>query len=82
MHHWQWWILPKDEDGIKILPMSKRYVEEMICDWIGAGKAQGSKSPKHDKYFETRNWYNTNKDKMQLHDETRFVIEEKIKHKI
>lgn len=81
-HHWQWWILPKDEDGIKILPMSKRYVEEMICDWIGAGKAQGFKSSKHDKYFETRNWYNTNKDKMQLHDETRLVIEEKIKHKI
>lgn len=78
-HHWQFWILLKDECKTKIFPMPKKYIEEMICDWIGSGKAQGFKSPKDDKYFETRNWYNKNKDKMRLHAETRFVIEDKIK---
>lgn len=77
-HHWQWWILPEDEGGVKILPMTEPYLKEMICDWIGAGKAQGHFSPKNDKYFETRNWYRKNRNKMQLHPATREWIEDKI----
>ena len=75
-HHWQWWILPKDDGGVKVLPMSDNSVKEMICDWIGAGKAQGFFSPRHDKYFETRQWYNKNKSKMNLHPNTRQYIED------
>lgn len=56
--------------------MWPEYVTEMVCDWIGAGKAQGHFSPKEDPYFETRNWYRKNKDKMQLHINTRNKIEE------
>ena len=73
-HHWQWHILPTDETGVKILEMPEQYLMEMICDWVGAGKAQGKFSPKEDKYLETRGWYEKNGNKMQLHPETRKKI--------
>jgi hypothetical protein len=73
-HHWQWWILPEDGGGVKALRMESVYVTEMICDWIGAGKAQGFFSPKNDRYFETRKWYKANGDKMNLHHSTRTQI--------
>jgi len=50
----------------------------MICDWIGAGKAQGYFSPKEDKLLETRNWYRQNGSKMQLDPETRLEIEKRL----
>jgi hypothetical protein len=70
-HHWQWWILPEDDGGIKILEMPYEYKLEMLCDWVGAGKAQGKFSPKEDPYKETREWWNANNHKMQLHPDTR-----------
>jgi len=74
-HHWQWWILPEDEDGIKIIKMDDKYRTEMLCDWIGAGKAQGHFSPKDDPLQETRNWWNANNHKMQLHEDTRLYFD-------
>lgn len=74
-HHWQWWILPTDEEGIKIFEIPEPFLTEMICDWIGAGKAQGKFSPKTDKFFETRRWYQQNGKKMQLNEITRAIIE-------
>jgi len=70
-HHWQWWVLPEDEGGIKVLEMPDKYILEMICDWIGAGKAQGFGN-------NTKEWYNKNKHKMQLHPNTRKKVEELI----
>jgi hypothetical protein len=77
-HHWQWWILPEDEGGTKIFQIEEPYLTEMICDWVGAGKAQGHFSPPNDKYLEVRKWYKKNGDKMQLDDRTRGQIEFKI----
>jgi hypothetical protein len=74
-HHWQFWILPKDDGDIRILEMPTNYVIEMVCDWVGTGKAQGFVSPADDRYFETRKWYDKNKDKMQLHEKTREQVE-------
>lgn len=74
-HHWQWWVLPEDGGGVKVLKMPRKYIAEMVCDWVGAGKAQGFVSPKNKKYFETRNWYMDNQYKMQLHPETRSIVE-------
>ena len=74
-HHWQWWTIPEDDGGIKVLRMDEIFTNEMICDWIGAGKAQGFFSPKNDTYYETRKWYSSNKDKMNLHPHTRKSIE-------
>lgn len=66
-HHWQWWILPEDDGGIKILSMSDVSRREMLCDWHGAGRVWGKNN--------TCAWYSANKDNMQLHPDTREWIE-------
>lgn len=78
-HHWQWWILPEDDGGIKVMSMTPEFRKEMLCDWIGAGRACGSiKSPDDDMYLETREWYKKNKCNMVLHTETRAWIETRL----
>lgn len=67
-HHWQWWMLTWDRGETTVLPMSETDVREMVADWIGAGWAiTGNADP--------RPWYEQNKGKMQLHDETREKLE-------
>jgi len=68
-HHWQWWVFPDDgpEPSHKVIPMSEPAATEMVCDWIGAGKAQGTP--------DVVGWYCANHTKMILDDSTRcFVI--------
>lgn len=77
-HHWQWWVLPEDEGEVKVLEMADKYRLEMLCDWVGAGKAQGHLSPPQDPMLVTRNWYKTNGHKMQLHPNTRAWIEKRL----
>jgi len=67
-HHWQYWILVQDEDENKLLEMPDRYQKEMLADWRGAGLAIFGKD-------NTKEWYQKNKDKMQLHPNTRKRIE-------
>lgn len=67
-HHWQWWVLPEDSGGVVLMKMPWRYEVEMFADWRGASRAQGSKST-------VLEWYTANKDKMQLHPNTRAWIE-------
>ena len=62
-HHWQWWILPEDEGGVKVMEMGKNDWLEMMCDWIGAGRAiSGRKIVKP--------WWDANRHKMQIHPDT------------
>lgn len=77
-HHWQYWIMPLDKNGLKIITMDEPYLTEMICDWVGAEKAQGKFSPKNDKYLETKKWYKKNSNKMQISKNTKNKIEKKI----
>ncbi|MCI0728857.1 MAG: DUF5662 family protein [Chloroflexi bacterium] len=69
-HHWQWWVLPEDNGGLKVLPIPDRYRREMLADWRGAGRAQGTP--------DTLAWYVKNKEKMQLHPTTRAWVEEQL----
>jgi hypothetical protein len=69
-HHWQWWVLPLDDGGIKTLDMSSIARIEMVCDWRGAGSAQG--------FPKTWEWYAKNRNNMQLHPETRTWIEDQL----
>lgn len=69
-HHWQWWCLPEDEGGIKVLEMPLKYRKEMLSDWRGAGRAQGTPS--------VNKWYEKNKSRMSLGSDTREWIEEQI----
>jgi hypothetical protein len=71
-HHWQWWVLPEDDGGEKVLEMSPAARTEMLCDWRGAGRAQGKP--------DTRAWYHGAKDKMRLGPDTRRWIEQAIEH--
>ncbi len=67
-HHWQWWIIPTDEEGVMLIAIDPLYVQEMVCDWTGAGLAQG-----HGR--DVKPWYEANKAKMQLHKSTRQYVE-------
>jgi hypothetical protein len=67
-HHWQHWLLQND-DGTKLaLKMPTKYALEMVCDWVGAGRASG--------HNDVKDWYWRNKDKMILHEDTRAFVEE------
>lgn len=69
-HHWQWWILREDNGGSHCLPMLPAARTEMLCDWIGAGRAQGAGL--------VGDWWAENKHKMQLHQDTKRWIENEI----
>ena len=69
-HHWQWWLLSMDDGGTTLLEMSMGARTEMLCDWIGAGKAQGKS--------DTAAWYEQAKAKMQLGPATRAWIENEL----
>lgn len=61
-HHWQHWVLREDSGNIKCLDMPDNYLEEMICDWTGAGRAiTGNNDPK-----ECKKWYLKNYNKIHL----------------
>lgn len=79
-HHWQHWVIPEVNTNVAML-IPHKYVREMICDWVGAGKAQGMECSKSDRYFETRNWYRANKDKMILNPIIRYYVEYLIEYK-
>ena len=70
-HHWQHWILREDENNIKLLDMPDIYVIEMLCDWS---------SFQYNNPESTANkWYNDNKDKMLLSQNTIQLIEKYLK---
>ena len=66
-HHWQYWVLPLDDGGVRALAIPERYVREMVADWRGAGRALGKP--------DTAAWYAVNRDNMSLHPETRARVE-------
>lgn len=73
-HHWQYWVLREDNGETFPLAMPHRYWQEMICDWIGAGRALGKYDP-IDHYGEVRQWYLRNREKILLHADTRALVE-------
>jgi len=77
-HHLKYWIQTNPDGKKNILPMPEPYLTEMICDWVGAGKAQGHFSPKEDPYLNVRNWYQENKEEIQCAPKTRKEIEKRI----
>jgi hypothetical protein len=68
-HHWQYWVIPNNEGG-KVYEIPLRYRKEMFCDWLGAGRAQGTP--------DVRKWWETNKDKMKFGTETYRWIEHQL----
>lgn len=69
-HHWQHWVLINDSDEPKITPlvMPVKYADEMVADWMGAGRAITGK-------WEVHEWYAKSKEKIILHPATRDYVE-------
>jgi hypothetical protein len=70
-HHWQHWVLYRDDGSIETLPMPDRHRREMLADWIGAGRTYDPKwTP-----ASTRDWYLKERYNMELHPITRRWVE-------
>lgn len=67
-HHWQYWVLREDDGNTLPLEMPYTYIVEMILDWWSFSWKQNSLE-------EIFNWYNTNKSKMILHENTKTTVE-------
>ena len=67
-HHWQHWILRKDDGDTKALLMPDKLVREMVADWMGAGRAITGK-------WEVAEWYAANASKIVLHPASRTQVE-------
>lgn len=37
-HHWEFWTDFEEDGSIKVNKIPYKYVVEMVCDWVGAGK--------------------------------------------
>ena len=71
-HHVAWW--ENMDKGVKPLRMPEKYVFEMICDWMGAGKAYMGKDFTYAKEYE---WYINRQ--MFLHPQTKHLIDDIMK---
>jgi hypothetical protein len=70
-HHWQSWCCPMDDGkGINVLEMPEKCRREMLADWRGAARAQGTN--------DVLGHYLANKDRMLLGPETRLWLEKEI----
>lgn len=67
-HHWEYWIIPSPNENI-VLDMPIEYILEMICDWF-------SFSIEEDELRLIFDWYDKNRYRMQLSDNTREKVED------
>jgi hypothetical protein len=72
-HHWHYFVSVDYEGQLKFLDMPHDCVVEMICDWRAAGKAKGTSDGS---WQGVSNYYNTNKERMLLSNNTRFLVEQ------
>jgi hypothetical protein len=75
-HHWQYWTDFENGELI-VLEMPPKYLAEMLCDWVGAGKAYNKGNWTVDTL---REWYKNNYNKMILHALTRLYVELVMEH--
>lgn len=67
-HHWQHWVLRRDDGGVRVLPMPQKFVREMVADWMGAGRVITGK-------WDVAGWYSKNRDTILLAPSTRYDVE-------
>lgn len=75
-HHWHYWT-DFEKGELILLRMPPRYVAEMLCDWVGAGKAYNKGSWAIDSF---KSWYADNRDVYHLHQSTKAYIDMLMKH--
>jgi hypothetical protein len=72
-HHHQYWLLKEDSGATIPMNMPDIYIEEMICDWLGAGRAINGVFD-----FDFK-WYYNNKSNMVVSKYTEMTIEHYIR---
>lgn len=70
-HHWQHWVLINDDpnEGEIIIEIPYHFIIEMICDWWSFSWSKGNLE-------EIFNWYESRKEYIKLHNNTRAIVEE------
>jgi hypothetical protein len=70
-HHWQYWT-DFEKGKLVVLKMPAEYVAEMLCDWIGAGKAYNKSAWTIDSF---KTWYASHRDTIVLHTSAKNYID-------
>lgn len=73
-HHWQYWTTPLGTGVVKKHPIPQEFLVEMLCDWIGAGKAQRTKNS----FVSAKEWYSGHRHKILLLPENRRWLEKEL----
>lgn len=79
-HHRNHRVKHNDDWTLNVVEMPEKYVKEMLCDWRWVGRAFADTEEKQRRYIyanrsETYNRYYKRKDKMVMHENTRYYIE-------
>ena len=75
-HHWQYWTMARDDGTFRCLNMPYKYVKEMLCDWKGAGRAQGTNPDGG--WKGVYDYYVVNMNRMHFTNDTRYLLEREI----
>jgi len=70
-HHWHYWT-DFENGNLILLLMPPKYVAEMLCDWIGAGKAYNKNKWT---ISSLTDWYAKNREIYHLHTSTKAYID-------
>jgi len=73
-HHWQYWTMVTDKGEVRYLDIPLVYIHEMLCDWRGAGRAQGTNPTGG--WISVYDYYIKNKDKMHFTTDSRNLLEQ------
>ena len=69
-HHWQYWTVVSEDGNFVCVDIPEKYLIEMVCDWLGASRAQGNNNKnRHIKF------YDENINKMHFTNRTRKDLE-------
>lgn len=63
-HHWQHWVLIRDNGHTVKQPIPSAYLREMLADWRAASRAQGN-------VVDLQSWYSTRRSYILLHADAR-----------
>ena len=77
-HHWQHWVLIRDEGELVPIDIPMCYVIEMVCDWWSFSFSEYLESRCEDieDLYGIFGWYDDHKSKMIMTDKTRKEVED------
>ena len=70
-HHWEYWM-DDFEKGCIPKKMPFKYAMEMICDYLGAGRAYNKNFTMNDEY----NWWLIKREKVKMHNDTFIFVDQ------